>query len=613
MSFIINQKKSYFLLVLACLLVYANSLSGDFVFDDTAQIVNNPALHSWRNIIDAFTSDVWAFQKESGSKDAVSPPYYRPLFTVYLTVGYMLFGLWQQGWHLLNLGVHIIATLLAYRLFHQLSSSNERLSLVGALLFALTPIHVESVSWISGVPDVLAALFYIPAIIFYIRYREFNQRKFIILSLISFFLALLCKETPIVLPLVLFVWEIAVNRKKESAYKFLTALKPILIFALPTVIYLVMRFLALGSISRKHPSASQTAPEFMFASVPYVIVSYIENIIFPFNLSLIYDSRLVNNAGDIILWLPLAILFALGALIYLFRQKMTPLMWTALGLFFIPLLPVLNLQVFHYKYIIQDRYLYLPSIGFVLFLACLLEKLWTSERKHLNQLATVAALLLCLAYTAGTIWQNRVWHSEIDLWTRAAATNPNWWANYYNLGLAYYKNNDYEEAVKQLDNALKHEPFDNKESLIYNNRGLAKKGLGKTDEAEKDFRKSLELDPKSIEANINLGALLFDKGNYIAAEAQFKKTMELDSSNPSASYNLARTWAKLGRHREAVGVYEKLLQIEKRDAELMFYAAVSYSADGQKERAANLLSQAARQTRDEKLKRQIIEEEQKLK
>src|SRR5687768_16059713 len=106
-----DDRKSYVFLVLACLAAYANSLSGDFLFDDTAQIVGNSALHSWQNLINAFTTDVWAFERGTGSSN-IPPPYYRPFFTIYLTVGYQLFGLWQQGWHLMNLAVHVAATVL---------------------------------------------------------------------------------------------------------------------------------------------------------------------------------------------------------------------------------------------------------------------------------------------------------------------------------------------------------------------------------------------------------------------------------------------------------------------------------------------------------------------
>lgn len=609
---LLDDKKAYFFLALACLLIYANSLSGDFVFDDTTQIVGNPAIHSWQNIVSALTTDVWAFQRGANSAN-ITLPYYRPLFTVYLTIGYQLFGLWQQGWHLLNLAIHIGATVLTYRLFLRLTSDNLLLSFTAALLFALIPIHVESISWISGIPDPLAALFYIPAIIFYLRWRENADKKYLVFSVAGFFLALLCKETPIVLPAILLIWELTLNRKKESSVNLLGAIKQILIFAVPIIVYLILRVSVLGNVGWRHPFIGQTPAEFIYATIPYAVVLYLRHIIFPFNLSLIYATRFVDGFGDLLLWIPLLILGAIAVALYLLRSRISPLMWLALGLFIIPLLPVLNLQVFHYEYTVQDRYLYLPSIGFVLFIACLLEKLWTAEKKAPQQTATAIAVILCLAYAAGTILQNRVWNSPVSLWSRAAEVKPNSWMVHYNLGLAHYQNKNYEAAVSELNEALNYQSFDRQDNLIYNNRGLAEQGLDRKDAAQQDFNKALEFDPKYTEANVNLGALLFDMGNYTEAEKQFEKALQLKPNDAAANYNLARTLAKLGRHREALVTYENLLRSEKQNAELVYYAALSYEANGQKDQAINLLNNAGRLAADEALHKQITDELQKLK
>ena len=605
-----DGRKSYIFLILACLLVYANSLSGDFVFDDTTQIVGNAALHSWHNLLSAFTTGVWEFERETNPNN-VPLPYYRPLFTVYLTVGYQLFGLWQQGWHLLNLAIHMGATILTYRLFINLSG-DKRLSFVAGLLFALIPVHVESISWISGIPDPLAALFYIPAIIFYVRWRKSDDKKFLVYSLLGFFLALLCKETPIVLPLVLFVWELTLNRKRESANIF-PAVKNASIFVAPIVVYLIMRFAVLGTLSRNHPLTARTPTEYVYATIPYVVVSYFKHLLFPFNLSLIYGVRFVENFGDPALWIPLLILTGLAAAVYFFRQKLTPLMWLAVGLIVIPLLPVLNLQVFHYEYIVQDRYLYLPSIGFVLLLGCLLEKLWTAKKKSYQQAATVFAVVLCLAYLTGTILHNRVWNSAVNLWTRAVEQKPDSWAANYNLGLAHLQEKNYETAAADSDRALSISSFDRRDDLIYVNRGLARRGLQQKDAAKQDFVKALEVNPKSLEATVNLGAVYFDEGNYAAAETQFKKALTISPADVSVNYNLAKTLAGLGRHQEAISLYEKLLPGEKQDADLLYNAAISYAANGNKDRAAALLNDASRLAADENLQKQIADAMRKLK
>ena len=207
----LTEGRALLLIVIGTLLVYANSLGGEFVFDDVKQIVGNQALHSWSNIFRAFTTDVWSFQRETYTTD-IPLPYYRPLFTAYLTIGYQLFGLWEPGWHLMNTAVHVGASVAVYYLLRRLSG-NMMLALVGALIFGLHPAHVESVSWISGIPDPLAALFYIPALIWYVRYREGGGKRWLPASVAAYALSTLCKETALVLPAVIFVWEMTRETK----------------------------------------------------------------------------------------------------------------------------------------------------------------------------------------------------------------------------------------------------------------------------------------------------------------------------------------------------------------------------------------------------------------
>lgn len=608
----------YVFLILACLLVYANSLSGDFVFDDAQQIVNNPALFSWSNLIKAFTTDVWAFQRETGVKN-IPPPYYRPLFTVYLTIGYQLFGLWQQGWHLMNLAVHTGATVLVFKFFQLLSENKTRLAFLGALFFAVLPVHVESVSWISGVPDPLAALFYIPSMMFYIHWRKSNNKKNLAISLVFYFVALLCKETPIVLPAILFVWELTFNRSKESKFDFIGGIKQVLPFVVPVIIYLIMRFSVLGKVTWKHPFITQTPTELIYLTTPFSFIYYLKNIIFPYHLSLIYDTRFIKGMDDLLLWIPVVIIVVLIGILFYFRQKMTPLLWLSIALFLFPLLPVLNLQVFHYEYIVQDRYLYLPSIGFVLLISALLSKLWDSEKKIYQQAALAAAILLFTFYSVSTILQNRVWSSEIALWSRAIEVKNERWASYYNVGLARYLEKNYEGAIKDFDTALNlaltnnKDSIDRKDDLILVNRGLSKKGLGQTEEAKKDFQKALEFDAKSVEALSNLGVVYFEQKNYVESEKQLRTAYQIDSANPFVLYNLARALASLGRDKEAALFYENLLKSQKPDAELMYYAAVSYAKTGQTENAKKLFANADSLAKDEALKEKIKAEMQKLK
>ena len=589
---VLDQSRALFLIVAATVLAYANSLSGAFVFDDTKQIVGNPALRSWSNVLRAFTSDVWSFQRGTLTKD-IPPPYYRPLFTAYLTLNYKLFGLWEPGWHLMNLSVHCGVTVAIFFLIKRLSS-DSLIATLAALLFGLHPAHVESVSWISGIPDPLAALFYVPSLIWYVRYRTEGDRKFLIASVLAYGLSALCKETPLALPLVFIVWELTRTRARQSLSARGREIVPQMIpFAVVAAAYLALRFAVLGRISWKHPFMAQVPDSAIWMTVPYVFVSYLQHLVAPFYLSLIYGTSFVTSAADPRFLLPLALLAALAILLWSYRKQLPAQVWVALTLIVAPLLPVLNLKVFHYEYIIQDRYLYLPSIGFGYLIAMLLVRV----SKARKQLATVLALVLIVAFGAGTIAQNRVWHDAVSLWRRAVYYSPNSWSTHYNLGLAYLNLKQSQAAVVELVEARRLNP---REPMVLNNLALAHAGAGDTIGAIALLREALKLDPTLIEAHNNLGAFLFEQRHFNEARMEFQEVLARDPSSVSARFNLARTLAALGEHEPAIRGFQALLLADPSDVAARYELAASYAAMKRKPEAIAEYTRALQTDRDPK-------------
>lgn len=591
--------RALFLIVAATVLAYANSLSGAFVFDDTKQIVGNPALHSWGNILRAFTSDVWAFQRGTLTKD-IPPPYYRPLFTAYFTIDYQLFGTSEPGWHLMNLLIHTGATIAVFFLIKRLSG-NQVIAMLAALFFGLHPAHVESVSWISGIPDPLAALFYIPAMIWYVRYRTEGDKKWLVGSLAAYGLSALCKETPLALPLVLIVWEltrIGSPTVREGSRKNLSThisqiVKQMIPYAAVAGAYLVLRFSVLGRLSWKHPFMAQVPDSAIWMTVPYVSVSYLRHLLAPFYLSLIYGTSFVTKAADPKFLLPVGLLLVLGILLWLYRKRIDGQVWLALALIIAPLLPVLNLRVFHFEYIVQDRYLYLPSIGFCYLLALLIVR-WANRRKHL---ATALAVVVVVAFGASTIAQNRVWHNAVALWQRAVYYSPNSWSTHYNLGLAYLNEKENRAALDQLTEAERLNP---REPTVLNNLALAQNASGQKIEAIATERQALALDPTLLEAHNNLGAFLFDQGLYADARKEFAAVLTYDPSSTSARFNLARTSAAMGDHVTAIREFESLLANDPNDLVARYELAFSYAGANRKQDAANEFARAAQMDRDSK-------------
>jgi tetratricopeptide (TPR) repeat protein len=567
---VLDQSRALFLIVAATVLAYANSLSGAFVFDDTKQIVGNAALRSWSNVLRAFTSDVWSFQRGTLTKD-IPPPYYRPLFTAYLTFNYKLFGLWEPGWHLMNLLVHCGATVAVFFLIKRLSD-DRLIATLAALVFGLHPAHVESVSWISGIPDPLAALFFVPSLIWYIRYRTDGDQKFLFASVIAYGLSTLCKETPLTLPLVFIVWEVTRTKARQSfSARGREIIFQMIPFAVVAGAYLAIRFSVLGRISWKHPFMAQVPDSAIWMTVPYVFVSYLQHLTAPFYLSLIYGTSFITSATDPRFLLPVALIVALVVLLWTYRKKLTGQIWTALALIVAPLLPVLNLKVFHYEYIIQDRYLYLPSIGFCYLIAILLVR-WSRTRK---QIATVLAVVIIVAFGVGTFAQNRVWHDSVSLWRRAVYYSPDSWSTHYNLGLAYLNLKESQAAVGELTEARRLNP---REPTVLNNLGLAHDAAGDSLGAIEFAREALKFDPNLIEAHNNLGAFLFERKQFDDARLQFSEVLARDPTSVSAHFNLARTLAALGEHEPAIREFAAVLATDPNDVAARYGLAASYAA-----------------------------------
>jgi tetratricopeptide (TPR) repeat protein len=168
--------------------------------------------------------------------------------------------------------------------------------------------------------------------------------------------------------------------------------------------------------------------------------------------------------------------------------------------------------------------------------------------------------------------QNRVWMNHVSLWTRALDYAPNFWSIHYNLGMGYLEKKQYTEAYREFNQAA---ALDQQPS-IYNELALTQIGLGDKDGAMRSLQMALALDPRLVEAKTNMGALLYDKGNYREAAKQFAEVLQIDPRVTEAHFNLARASAALGDHETAVREYKILLTKRPDDTEAQAGLAESY-------------------------------------
>src|SRR5262249_26136955 len=199
-------RRAYGLIPVALsLLTSVNVLGNRYAFDDTDQVLDNSFIISLGNPPAAFTHTVWSFftEKIGASNDN----YYRPLFTSLFTINYAVFGTAAWGWHLVNLLIHAACALFAFMVCRRLTG-RDTVAVTAPALFSVHPVQAESVAWISGITDPLMGLFLLPAVYFYVRFRQEGRASFMAASLGLFFLALLSKETAVALPLLVAYLEV---------------------------------------------------------------------------------------------------------------------------------------------------------------------------------------------------------------------------------------------------------------------------------------------------------------------------------------------------------------------------------------------------------------------
>ena len=360
-----------FILLLVSFAVYFNALFDDFVYDDTSQIVDNPWIRDIRNIPRIFSNSVWSFLPGHFISN-----YYRPLMHVVYTFNYHAFGLKPWGFHLVNIlfhcGVSVLVFVVIRRLLteHRATTSSVYLSppFIAAMLFASHPIHTEVVAWISALPDVAFTFFYLLSFYLYVRSKAVRSVSYLF-SAVCFAIATLFKEPALTLPVVLLAYDYLFRKERTHFLDYVKRYVPYLAIA---VGYFALRIHALGEFAPKKNYVTLSAYEYVINVFP-LFIQYLEKLLAPLNLNAFYVFHPIPSLFQLkgALSLMATLVFVVLFLIALRKNRVA-----FLGLLFVavPLLPVLYIPALG-ENTFTDRYLYLPSVGYVLLLAIFLS--WT--------------------------------------------------------------------------------------------------------------------------------------------------------------------------------------------------------------------------------------------
>lgn len=463
---------------------YANTLNHGFVWDDFDIIVDNPQLEKLGNIPSLFLSE----DRIEGSTG-----YYRPLTYVSFALDRAIWGLNPVGFNITNLLLHILVALLFYQVIAKFFK-NENLALAAALIFSLHPVAGETVNFHSGGRNtLLCAGFVLLSLLFY----EKNRR---IAAAICFAGAIFSKEFGLLLPAVLFVFDRFVKNEKPRLTSYLP-------FLFPLGIYFILRSYA---VEKANVFSSLNFSEGLWYT-PYLVMKYLLLMIYPFNLSVLYDI----NTNMIYVGLSL-----LGIIMLLFTgyycRKQAEVVFS-ITWYLLFLLPVINIILFDAASMMADRYAYFSLMGFALALAFVINKI---QRKA----AIALVLIICCTYALVDIRRNNYWKDDHAFYSQMIKDSPDMALGYNDLGVYYFRKGDLANAEKYLTIAATKKDITAR--LLGANAGIFWQ-MDKLDMTEKLLLRQVQLEPANPQPYIMLKMIYLKQGNKVLAESYGAKAAVL--------------------------------------------------------------------------------------
>jgi Tfp pilus assembly protein PilF len=494
------------------LAVYWQVNKFDFVnIDDPTYIIENQHIQS------GFTLEefIWVFSIRSAE-------FWHPLTWLSFMLDYQLYGLNAGGYHLTNLILHIMSVLLLFWLFNRMTGALWPSAFVAAF-FALHPLHVESVAWITERKDVLSAFFWMLTLCLYVYYTEKPLIKRYLLVLFSFICAIMSKSMAVTLPAVIILldyWPLSrcrsgIESKKDNLFSW--QLKEKLPFFLLSAVFSIITFNAQKGLSVQYPAFTLSA-RIANAFVSFVV--YLEKLFWPHDMTFFYPFInqyflwQVLGAAIIVIFISITVIVMAGRLRFLFVGWM----WYVITI--APVIGIIQIS----SQAMSDRYIYLPSIGISIMLAWGVPLLFQSgnmRKKILFPAAiTFLAALAFLTYKQCGYWKN---------------------------------------SVKLLNHALQ---IRNDVDIVHDCLGLVLSAEGKNKEAINHFNQALLLSPDYANAYCNRGIVYIKLGQYKEAVQDFNDTIRLKPHHIPAYYNRAMAYSKIYRYELAIKDYSEIIRLK---------------------------------------------------
>lgn len=554
------------LLLLITLVAYLPALRAGFIWDDDDYVENNLTLRSVHGL-----SQIW-FQP-------ITLPQYYPLVHTTFWVEYQLWGLNSFGYHLDNILLHAITAWLLGILLKRLNLPGAALA---AMIFAVHPVHVESVAWITERKNVLSGLLYFASAILFWDFIARPPRHWrYAASLGCFVLALLAKTVTCSLPaaMLLVIWWkrrnivarftrtsddlFTVGRKNPAPALAIHAATMARLLGLLAPFFVLGAAFAITTATFERRIVGAVGPEFDLSGIDRLLIAsraiwfYFSKLILPAELAFIYPRWHVPAPAWVWGYFASALLLVLG--LWLLRNRVGRGPLIAMLLFGGTLLPALGfINVYPMRYsFIADHFQYLASAGMIAFLCAVLHRLLGSW-----------SLILVPTLITATFFQSQIYRNRLTLWRDVLDKNPDAWLAHTNLALELSKEpativqamSHYQRAVE----IAQHLPD------THHLLGRAYAATGRLEDASACFDRALAIDPRFAPAWVSKGRLALGREDFASAEQHFRHALELNRYTFAAYSGLAVTLDRLGRRPEAVEVYEALLAVEPNNLQALY-------------------------------------------
>jgi tetratricopeptide (TPR) repeat protein len=524
------------LIVLVCLVVYIPAFRGGFVWDDDTTLTKNLIIQ------DNSLYQSWFTAKQSN---------YWPITWTSYWLEHKLWGLNPAGYHITNILIHTACTLLIWRILIQLNIPG---AFAAALIFAVHPVNVESVAWIAQRKTILAMLFFLLSLLFYLRFDQTGQRIFYALSAALFIPAMLSKGSVVALPVVLLlcVWWLHRTITKRDIIR---SIPFFVVSAVMSVVEIWFQYnRAIGEdVVRSDSFLSR------LAGAGWAVWFYLYKAILPIHLTFIYPRWKIDPANWVS-YVPGLLLVILPALSWRYRRSWGRAVFFAAGYYIVMLFPVLgffNIYFMRYSFV-ADHYQYVSIISVIAFIVAAVYRF--AGQFGLSRKAVLPAAFIIVSTVMGILaWrQGHIYRNIETLWRDTITKDPNSWMAHYNLGVTLKEQGKLDEAISHYQRALLTKP-DFIEA--YDNLAVALAQQNRLDEAIACCLQALRIKPDSSGAYCNLGIILGKYGRLDDAVGHFRQALKLKPDYADACYNLGKVLQLQGKLDEAADYYRQAIKL----------------------------------------------------